>query len=61
MSGLDTDQPEGLWVVQWQFHKLMNLCHLFVAPANVFVSYISQVCLFIFSFDRVSLCGDGDG
>jgi len=30
--GLNTDQLEELWMTQWQFYELTDLCHLFVAP-----------------------------
>jgi hypothetical protein len=61
MRGLDTDQFEELWMTQWQFREVTDLCHLFAAPADVIVSHIGQVCLFVFSLDRVALRGDADG
>jgi hypothetical protein len=41
-------------MTQWKFCELTDLCYLFAAPANVVISHIGQVCLFIFSFDRVT-------
>jgi len=42
--GLNTDRLEELWMTQWQFHELTDLCHLFATPTNVVVSHVGQCC-----------------
>jgi hypothetical protein len=58
MWGLDINQLEELWMMQ---HELTDLYHLLAAPTNVVIFHIGQICLFVFPFDQIAICGDAYG
>ena len=55
---LDTNWLKQLQMRKRQLSGLLDLCHLFAAPTNVIAFYICQVCLLVFSLDRITLHRD---
>ena len=54
---LDTDRLEELGMPQGQLDELTDLRHLLAAATNVVIANIGEVRLFVFTLDRVTLCG----